>query len=366
MTIEIAKPEITEEEIARVIKLLKSGRLSAGPVTQEFECAFAGVVSARYAVATSSGTTALQAIMRALDLQPGDEVITTPFSFIATSNVIIDAGAVPVFVDIDRHTFNLDPEAVERALQRYARVKAILAVHLYGLPFSSDLVDIAKRYGVYLIEDAAQAHGASANGTTVGSLGHIAAFSFYPTKNMTTTEGGMVTTSDSNLAERVRLIVNQGQRLRYDYACLGFNYRMTDLQAALGLVQLSLLPARNNRRREIANFYNQNLPMELIKPIEPLGYHHVYHQYTIQSPLRARLMEALKREDISSNIYYPRLICQERFMSAYSYKVDPVPAAEHAVGQVLSIPVHPGLTNEEVATIVGVMNNELESANHGR
>ncbi|MDP3486952.1 MAG: DegT/DnrJ/EryC1/StrS family aminotransferase [Bacillota bacterium] len=366
MLIEIAKPEITEEEIADVIKVLKSGRLSAGPVTREFESAFAGMVSAKYAVATSSGTTALQAILRALDLRPGDEVITTPFSFVATSNVILDAGAVPVFVDIEHHTFNLDPDAVKQALQRYSRVRAILAVHLYGLPFSSDLVAIAERYGVYLIEDAAQAHGASINGKMVGSLGHIAAFSFYPTKNMTTTEGGMVTTSDSNLAERVRLIVNQGQRSRYDYACLGFNYRMTDLQAALGLVQLSLLPARNNRRREIAKFYNQNLPLELNKPLEPPGYHHVYHQYTLQSPLRARLMEALKREGIASNIYYPRLICQESFMSTYSYVVEPIPTAEQAVGQVFSIPVHPGLTNEEVATIVGVVNNEWEAACHGK
>ena len=366
MTIEIAKPEITEEEIANVIKVLQSGRLSAGPVTREFECAFASMVSARYAVATSSGTTALQAILKALDLRPGDKIITTPFSFIATSNVIIDAGAVPVFVDIERHTLNLDPEAVERALQRHSKVKAILAVHLYGLPFSCHLVDIAERYGVYLIEDAAQAHGASANGNMVGSLGHIAAFSFYPTKNMTTTEGGMVTTSDSNLAERVRLIVNQGQRSRYEYACLGFNYRMSDLQAALGLVQLSLLPARNNHRREIAKFYNQNLPSELIKPLEPQGYHHVYHQYTMQSPLRARFMEALKRQGIASNIYYPRLICQERFMSAYSYEVEPIPTAEHAVGQVFSIPVHPGLTNEEAATVVGVINNEWESAYHGK
>ena len=141
MTIEIAKPEITEEEIANVIKVLQSGRLSAGPVTREFECAFASMVSARYAVATSSGTTALQAILKALDLRPGDKIITTPFSFIATSNVIIDAGAVPVFVDIERHTLNLDPEAVERALQRHSKVKAILAVHLYGLPFSCHLVD---------------------------------------------------------------------------------------------------------------------------------------------------------------------------------------------------------------------------------
>lgn len=366
MRIEIAKPEITEEEIASVISVLKSGNLSAGNVVREFEAAFASLVSTPYAVATSSGTTALQASLRALDLRPGDKVITTPFSFVATNNVIVDAGAVPVFVDIDPKTFNLAPDKVEQALQRYPRVRAILAVHLYGLPFDSSLVKMAERHGVYLIEDAAQAHGASVSGKMVGSLGHIAAFSFYPTKNMTTTEGGMVTTSDSKLAERVRLIVNQGQKARYEYACLGFNYRMTDLQAALGLVQLRLLPARNERRREIAHFYNDHLTHDLTKPFEPFGHHHVYHQYTLQSPLRTQLMAALKNAGIAANIYYPRLICREPFMSAYEFEVDSLPVAEQIVEQVFSIPVHPGLTNDEITVVVQVINKEWEALGHGK
>jgi len=364
--IKMADPQISQEDIDSIIKVLKSGQLSAGPVVRQFESTFAEKVGARFGVATNSGTSALQAILRALDLRPGDQVITTPLSFVATANAIIDSGAVPIFVDIDPHTYNLSPLAVEKALRKHSRVRAILAVHLYGLPFDLALLSIAKAYGVYLLEDAAQAHGACINDRPVGSLGYAAAFSFYPTKNMTTTEGGMVTTSDEKFREKAKLIINQGQKARYEYTCLGFNYRMTDLQAAMGLVQLRALPMRNKRRREIAHYYNQTLTEDLTRPVEPPGYRHVYHQYTLRSPYRTKIKQALELAGIDSNIYYPRLITQEPYLASYPFIAEPCPVAEQIVQEVLSIPVHPALTETQIDLIAHVINMEWESIKRGK
>lgn len=358
MLINIAKPLIDQEEIDNVIKVLHSGQLAAGQLVHELESGFALLAGTSYAVATSSGTTALQAAVRALGLRRGDLVITTPFSFVATANVLLDIGAVPVFVDINPTTYNLSPEAAEAALIKFPGVRAILAVHLYGLPFDRRLVEISQRYGVMLVEDAAQAHGAKIDGQPVGSLGRIAAFSFYPTKNMTTTEGGMVTTSDPLLNDRLRLIINQGQQAKYQYACLGFNYRMTELQAAIGLPQLEHLAARNQRRQQIAAYYLQQLPAGLGLPIVPDGYSHVFHQFSLKSPHRSRIMAALAKAGIGSAIYYPQLISRETYLKEYPHITEPCPQAERIIQEVFSIPVHPALSDADVSLIVETINRE--------
>lgn len=366
MLINIAKPLIGQAELDGVLQVLQGGQLAAGSLVKQLEQGFAAFVGAEQAVATSSGTTALQAAVRAVGLSRGDLVITTPFSFVASTNVLLDVGAVPLYVDIDPLTYNLSPDAVEQALLRYPQVRAILAVHLYGLPFDRRLVEISLRHGLTLIEDAAQAHGATVDDRPAGSLGQIAAFSFYPTKNMTTAEGGMITTVDPHLAERARLIVNQGQQAKYQYACLGFNYRMTELQAAIGLPQLQQVAVRNERRRAIAAYYQQYLPAGLGLPFEPRGYGHVYHQFTLQSPHRARIMAALARAGIASVIYYPRLISQETYLQEYPHLCQPCPQAERIVQQVFSIPVHPALSDEEVALVAETIRQEWELIQHGR
>lgn len=361
-TIRIAQPMLGEAETAEVLAVLRSGRLAAGERVRQFEDEFAKMVGARHAIATSSGTTALQAALRALELEPGALVITTPFSFIATANAILDAGLTPLFVDIEPDTFNVSPEALAEALREHPNVRAVLAVHLFGLPFSREIPALCRQYGIPLVEDAAQAHGAMLDGRMVGSLGQVAAFSFYATKNMTTGEGGMVTTSDPQIAERVRLLVNHGQRARYQHERLGFNYRMTELQAAIGVPQLRALPERNERRRRLADYYHRTLPAELCKPVEPPGYYHVYHQYTLRHSDRDRLQCTLARQGIEAVVYYPRLIPQQPAYASARYVAEPCPEAERAAREVISIPVHPGVTDEQAQRIVRAIAQACEGS----
>lgn len=361
-TIHIAQPALGEAETAEVLAVLRSGRLAAGERVRQFEDEFAKMVGARHAIATSSGTTALQAALRALELEPGALVITTPFSFIATANAILDTGLTPLFVDIEPDTFNLSPEALAEALRKYPDVRAVLAVHLYGLPFSREIPALCRQYGIPLIEDAAQAHGAMLDGRAVGSLGQAAVFSFYATKNMTTGEGGMVTTSDPQIAERVRLIVNHGQRARYRHERLGFNYRMTELQAAIGLPQLRALPERNERRRRIAGYYDRTLPAGVRTPVEPPGHYHVYHQYTLRHGDRDRLLRTLADQGIEAVVYYPKLIPHQPAYRSARFAMEPCPEAERAAREVVSIPVHPGVTEEQAQRIVRAVAQACEGS----
>ncbi|MDP2870966.1 MAG: DegT/DnrJ/EryC1/StrS family aminotransferase [Bacillota bacterium] len=348
----ISKPQLGEEDIAAVAAVLRSGQLAAGKRVREFEDAFAAMIGVEYAVAASSGTAALQAALRALELPAGSLVITTPFSFMATAAAILDAGAVPLFVDIDPETYNLRPQAVSAAIDKYPGVQAIVAVDLYGLPFSPALLEISARHGLWLVEDAAQAHGASVNGRRAGALGHIACFSFYATKNMTTGEGGMVTTPHPGFARRVRLIINHGQQARYHHTLLGFNYRLTEMQAALGLVQLKGLADRNERRRSIAHRYNESLPDALSKPHEPRGYYHVYHQYVVRSARRDEIAHALDQQGIDTAVHYPALIPRQPAMSSVPLFQEICPVAERACREVLSLPVHAGLRDDEVDRVI--------------
>ena len=255
--IPIAQPLMGEEEKRAVIAVLESGMLAQGPKVEEFEKAFAALWGVRHAVATSSGTTALHVALLAHGVGPGDEVITSPFTFISSANSILFVGARPVFVDIDESSFNIDPSLIEARIT--PRTRALLPVHLFGNPCDMEaIMAIAARHGLIVIEDAAQAHGASIQGRKVGSFG-TGCFSFYPTKNMTTAEGGMVTTDDDQVAEKARLLRSHGMRKRYYHDFLGYNFRMTDLQAALGLAQLAKLEVFNEKRIANARYLTEHL-----------------------------------------------------------------------------------------------------------
>lgn len=351
----IARPVVTEEDRRRVLEVLSSGKLSSGEWVERFEAAFAAYVQVPQAVATSSGTAGLEVLLEALGVGPGDEVVVPAFTFAATANAVVHRGARPVFVDIDPVTFNLDPSSVEDALRRHPRVRGIVAVHLYGLPAAVDvLAELADRHGVWLVEDAAQAHGAALRGRRVGGFGVAAVFSFYPTKNMTTGEGGMVVARDPQLARRVRLLVHQGQSGPYRYEVVGHNYRMTDLAAALGLGQLEKLDERNAARRRNAQTLTEvlrDLP-GILPPTEPEGYFHVYHQYTVRARRRDELSRHLRARGVETRVYYPEPVPHTEPYRRLGYTPGGWPQAERASGEVLSLPVHPALTGGDLRRVV--------------
>lgn len=350
-TVPIACPLVTEEDCQRVLDVLTSGRLSSGEWVERFEAAFASYVGVTCAVATSSGTAALEALLEAMGVGPGDEVVVPAFTFAATANAVVHRGARPVFADIDPVTYNVDPQAVEDALKTHRGVMGIVVVHLYGLPAAMDaLISLSERYGVWLVEDAAQAHGAAFRGRRVGGFGRAGVFSFYPTKNMTTGEGGMVVTSDPQLARRVRLLVHQGQLEPYRYEVLGHNYRMTDLSAALGWGQLQHLEERNAARRRNAGQLTQSLQglPGIQLPVEPEGYWHVYHQYTVRTKHRDGLAQHLRRRGVETRVYYPEPLPHTEPYRRLGYPQGRWPRAEAASREVLSLPVHPGLKEAQL------------------
>lgn len=354
--IPIADPQMGEREIQRVVETLESGMLADGPEVRNFEDEFAEFCDADHGVATSNGTTALHAAFEALGIGDGDKVVTTPFSFVASANTVRIAGAEPVFADIDADTYNLDPTAVEEAIRKHDDVAAILAVHLYGLPAEMDrLREIADRHDLALIEDAAQAHGAEYRGQRVGSLGDAACFSFYPTKNMTTGEGGIVTTNREDVAERAASYVNHGrtQDGGYDHVRVGNNYRLTSMAAAIGRVQLDRLPDYNAARRHNAAYLSDALSeSSVVTPTEPDGYRHVYHQYTIRADDRDGLADFLAEQGVGTGVYYPTPIHQQ---PAYDDVAHAAPVTERAAKQALSLPVHPNVTEADLRTITAVI-----------
>lgn len=352
-----AKPLIGEEEIEAVAAVMCSGMVAQGPQVAAFEEEFASaLVPGTRAVAVNSGTSALHLGLLAAGIGPGDEVIVPSFTFAATANSVALTGAAPVFADIEEGSFCLDPAAVDAAVT--ARTKAIMPVHLYGHPAPMEEIGrIARTRGLMVVEDAAQAHGASLNGRPVGSFGAFGAFSLYPTKNMTSGEGGMVTTSDPELERRVRLLRNQGMETRYANELIGLNNRMTDIHAAIGRVQLTKLAAWTNARRSNAAFLDAHLRGVVVPPVAE-GAVHVYHQYTIRIPGldRERFMEALREEwGVGSGVYYPipnhRLASLEGFARGAE-----LPVTDRAAREVLSLPVHPCLTPAELERIVEAVN----------
>jgi perosamine synthetase len=348
--IPIAKPLMGEEEKKAIVAVLESGMLAQGPKVEEFERAFAAMCGVRHAVATSSGTTALHLALLAHDIGSGDEVITSPFTFIASANSILFVGAKPIFVDIDERSYNIDPSLVEARIT--PRTKAIMPVHLFGNPCDMEaIMAIATRHGLLVIEDAAQAHGASINGKKVGSFG-TGCFSFYPTKNMTTAEGGMVTSDDDQVAERVRLLRSHGMKRRYYHDFLGYNFRMTDLQAALGLAQLAKLEVFNEKRIANARYLTEHLRDVIIAPQVKEGYRHVFHQYTIRvKGDRDKVVEQLGKRGIGTGIYYPLPVHKQPIYQELGYTCR-LPVAEAMSREVLALPVHPALARDDLDRIV--------------
>ena len=359
--ISIASPLIGDEEKQAVLEVLDSGMLAQGPRVKAFEEAFAAMCGVSHAIATSSGTTALHVALLARGIGPGDEVITTPFTFIASANSILFTGAKPVFVDIDPVTFNLDPAQVADAITE--KTKAIMPVHLFGLLCDMDaLLDIAARHDLAMIEDACQAHGAEYQGRRAGAFG-TGTFSLYPTKNITSAEGGMITTDDDAIAASCRVIRQHGMRRRYYHDELGFNFRMTDVHAAIGLAQLGKLERFNAARIANAAYFNTHLRGVTV-PVVPEGYQHVFHQYTVRVPegRRDALMAHLQEHGIGFGVYYPVPIHQQTYYINELGYDQQLPEAERAAAEVLSLPVHPALTEADREKIVATINAFMEAA----
>jgi dTDP-4-amino-4,6-dideoxygalactose transaminase len=356
--IPISKVNFGKEEAAAITKVIKSGNLTQGKKVAEFEEAFAKYASTEYAVAVSSGTAALYLSLLSLGIGKGDEVITTPFSFIASANAVLYTGAKPVFVDIDEKTFNINPKLIEQKITK--KTKAILPVHLYGQPCDMESIQkIAKKHHLFIIEDACQAHGAMIKQQMVGSFGDLGCFSFYATKNMTTIEGGMITTDNKKLSEKLQLLRNHGSKVRYYHQSLGYNFRMTDLNAAIGLIQLKKLPKFNKIRIANAKYLTRNLEKieTLTVPFIPEQVTPVFHQYTIKLDStinREGIIASLDEKGIGADIYYPLLIHQQKLYCALGYK-DKMPVAEKASKSVLSLPVHPLLTKADLKKIVSAL-----------
>ncbi len=361
--IPIAKPIIDDEEVDEVVKVLRSGFIAQGPKVAEFEEKFAEYVGVKHAVASSSGTTALHLALLASGIGPGDEVITTPFTFAATGNSVLYVGAKPVFVDIDHDTYNIDPEKIEKAVTD--KTKAIMPVHLYGQPADMDPINSkAKDHGLTVIEDAAQAHGAIYNGKKTGSLGDVGCFSFYPTKNMTTSEGGIITTDIEEIAEKARVLRAHGESGRYTHVMLGYNFRMTDIAATIGIVQLKKLEKFNEKRIENARFLTGHIDkISGIKaPYIADNVRHVFHQYTVrvEKSKRDELMHFLNNREIGTGIHYPMPIYQQKLYQKLGFSTS-CPEAESASSEVLSLPVHPSLENSDLEKIVSVLKDASNS-----
>ena len=350
----VAKPIIGDEEIENVVEVLKSGMIAQGPKVAEFEQKFADWIGTKYAIAVNSGTAALHVALLSCGIGKGDEVITTPFTFIASGNAIVYTGAKPVFADIDLKTYTLNPDTIESLITE--NTKAILPVHLYGQSANMDRInEIAEKHGLIVIEDAAQAHGATCNGKNVGNMGDMACFSFYPTKNMTTSEGGIITTNDEDLAESAKIFRAHGASVRYHHDAIGYNFRMTDISAAIGLAQLEKIDGFNDKRIENADYLNEGLKdvEGVITPYCAYDSKHVYHQYTIR-------VEKGKRDDwvdiingcgVGTGIHYPIPLYNQPIYKALGIEGD-CPNAELAADNVISLPVHPSLTKEDLDLVI--------------
>ncbi|MEU5690963.1 DegT/DnrJ/EryC1/StrS family aminotransferase [Actinosynnema sp. NPDC020468] len=344
-----------------VVEVLRSGVIAQGPMVKRFEDAFAAVAGVPHAVAVNNGTTALVASIQALDLKPGDEVITSPFTFVATLNAILEAGATARFADIRTDDFCLDADLV--SAQVTDRTKVLMPVHLYGQTADmGKLVPLAERHGLAIVEDAAQAVGATFEGKPAGSFG-VGCFSLYATKNVTTAEGGVITTSDDALADKLRVMRNQGMRARYQYEMAGHNYRLTDLHAAVGIPQLEKLPQLTEARQRNAEALSKGLadvPGLTVPSVLP-GRTHVWHQYTVlvgdeASVTRDELSAKLTEKGIGNGIYYPKLVFDyDCYRDNPQVVASDVPVAKKVAEQALSLPVHPKLTESELEQIVAAV-----------
>jgi len=354
--IPINAPQIGKEEVEAVVKVLESGILThglgAGPMVSRFEKAYAEFVKAKHAIAVNSGTAALHLAVAAAGVKPGDEVIVPSFTFVATAEVIAALRAKPVFVDINPKTYNIYAEEIEKAITK--KTKAIVPVDLYGLPSDmKPIKEVADKHGLKIIEDAAQAHGASYMGKPPGTFADAACWSFYASKNMTTGEGGMITTNDDELANKIRLMRSHGEVEKYMSVMLGYNYRMPEIEAAIGYVQLKRLPEFLEKRRKNANKLKEKLEKaeKLQLPDEPKGYKHSWYLFTVRlnkakRAKRDKLVAELKRKGIGAEVYYSNPVHLMPFYKKFVRQR--LPQTEKAAEQVFSLPVHPGVTSEQL------------------
>ncbi len=345
-------------EVEEVLSdILNSTQFILGPKLKELEERIAEYYNVRHAIGVASGTDALHLALLSAGIKEGDEVITTPFTFFATVEAIIYCGAKPVFVDIEPDTFNIDPEKIEPAIT--PATKAILPVHLYGHPADMRrIMEIAGKYNLIVIEDCAQAFGASINGRKVGTFGVAGCFSFYPSKNLGAFgDGGMVITDDDTLAEKIRSLRNHGSEGTYIHGMIGYNSRLDEIQAGILLVKLKRIDLYNSLRRKKASLYNDLLKdVDGIKiPVEKDGFYHVYHQYTIRSVKRDELRTRLMDGGISSVVYYPRPLHLQRATGYLGYKEGDMPEAERASREVLSLPIYPELGEDTIRRIAEVI-----------
>jgi dTDP-4-amino-4,6-dideoxygalactose transaminase/acetyltransferase-like isoleucine patch superfamily enzyme len=343
-------------------RVLESGNFVLGEEVGAFERAFADYCQAKHAVAVNSGTSALHLALLAAGIGPGDEVITTPFTFVATTAAIMYAGARPVFVDIDPRTFNVDVTQIESAIT--PRTKAILPVHLYGQPADMDaIMEIAKRRGLFVIEDACQAHGAKYKGQRVGAIGDFGCFSFYPGKNLGAYgEGGIVVTNDSEKSRTMAMLRDWGQERKYHHVLKGYNYRMDAFQGAILNIKLRYLNSWTEARRACAARYDQLLADSLIRtPRSLVNCRHVYHIYAVRVKDRDKLQQSLAAHGIQTGIHYPVPVHLEPAYRDLGYKEGDFPHAESAASEVLSLPIYPEMITEHQDTIVGALAKEIRN-----
>ncbi|MBI2022999.1 DegT/DnrJ/EryC1/StrS family aminotransferase [Candidatus Giovannonibacteria bacterium] len=362
--INIAQPYFNEEEIVAVTNVLRSGIIAQGPRVSEFEKKFAEYCGAKYAIAVNSGTAALHTALYAAGIGKGDEIITTPFTFVATVNAILQLGAKPVFCDIEPVTFNIDPDKLERKIT--AKTKAILPVDIFGHPYAFEKIrKIANKNKLKIIEDACQAHGAVFKNKKAGALGDIGCFSFYATKNMTTGEGGILVTDNEKYAERARMFRHHGQsqKARYEYFDMGYNYRMTDISAAVGLAQLKKIENFNKNRIKNSAMLTKGLDKikGIILPHVSPDCKHVFHQYTIRitkhcKMTRDEFSKYLSEKGIGNAVFYPKPLHLVPHIVRAAGKYS-LPIVEQMVKEVLSLPVHPGVSDKDITYIIDTIKN---------
>jgi len=357
------KLSLGAEEIHEVERVIKSGMVAQGPEVKKFEEEFASFTGTKHAVAVNSGTAALHTSLYALGVKKDDEVIMPPFTFIASANSVIMQGGKPVFADVKEDTFNIDADLIEEKITE--KTKAIMPVHLFGQIADMDkIMKIAKKNSLIVVEDACQAHGAELNGKSAGSFSEAGTFSLYATKNMTTAEGGIISTDDEQVAEMARRFRHHGQSeaTRYEYFDIGYNYRMTDITAAIGRVQLRKLPDLSEKRINNAKFLSEGISKipGLIIPSVKKEAKHVFHQYTIRVtedfPVsRDELRSQLSEKGIGSCVFYPKPLHLSPWLSSLGWKKGDFPVSERLSQEVLCLPVHPFLSGSELEKIVDVL-----------